>query len=179
MTIFVEGPSDRKILEILSKKLGYDLYNDNINMVDLRGTYRNIEVEYLQEINRNFLVVLNSHKGIIQSETEIREIEKLFNKHGLNDKLIILKKREIENYLSVRAIKEEFNIMNDFKIEDNADVISVVESLRGISNRGIRWRKTKSGPSIASKMNANEIDEEIIDLFKKIFKKLDDDSDIT
>lgn len=182
MTIFVEGPTDRKIIEIFGKTLGYDYDKFNINIVDLHGVYGNLEVEHLSKINRNFKVILCSHVGITERERDIEKIKTSFEREGKSVKLKILKKREIENYLSPRVIENEFKLKGgSVSINDSTEVREHVNSLIG-NNEIRKWskrNKVKIGQRIADNMTQEEIDSEIKILLNEIFEELKQDADLT
>ena len=172
LTVFVEGPSDRNIIEIFAHKMGYDFDLHNINLVDLGGTHGNLEIEHLSKINKNFIVLLNSHEGIPEREKDIVKLRKIFNDSNNSDRLIILKKREIENYLSPRVILEKFHLKTDSVIiNDSTNVIELVESLSTKGNQ-IKWgNKRKTGIELANNMSSNEISSELSEIIRKVVQQ--------
>jgi hypothetical protein len=179
MVIFTEGPSDKLILEIFAKKLDYNLDELNITMQDIGGSLNNLDVDALLKINRNFRLILCSHVGNQQMVDIIQNIEKKFKEANQTSKLIILKKREIENYLSARVIEKEFKFKpNSIVINDESNVEMLVKNTSEIYGKIEHWgTKTKRGPKIASLMDVNEIDDDIKKLFEQIVKEIKENPD--
>jgi energy-coupling factor transporter ATP-binding protein EcfA2 len=104
--VFVEGPSDRRVLAIWSELIGLHLGEHNITVVPMGGGEHaergaRIRSDVLEAVSQKSQV---PHLFIIdRDERSPAEIKKL--KSALGDRLILLQRRELENYLLVpRAI---------------------------------------------------------------------------
>jgi predicted ATP-dependent endonuclease of OLD family len=100
--VFVEGQSDRDVLNILSEKLKMSVAKKNVNILLMHGgryAHRTatIRSELLEEISLKapvpHLFLLDRDE---RSEKEIRDLQS-----KLQDRVYVLKARELENYLLV------------------------------------------------------------------------------
>ncbi|KUJ99802.1 MAG: ATP-dependent endonuclease of the OLD family-like protein [Thermococcales archaeon 44_46] len=112
--IFVEGPSDREILEIFAKNLFPNWDEYNIAVIPIGGS--NIghqDPEILAKINPNIAVILDSdlkNEGSALSPKK-EELKKKFENYGIpvhfwkkNGKIV----RTVENLFTLNAINEAF-----------------------------------------------------------------------
>jgi predicted ATPase len=100
--VFVEGPGDKEVLNAWSKTLGGSLEEHNITLLPMGGGDHAVRTAPV----RNDVLIGISQKAPIphlfvldQDERSKAEIEKLENK--LPERVHVLQKREIENYLLV------------------------------------------------------------------------------
>ncbi|WP_456365302.1 ATP-dependent endonuclease [Thermococcus sp.] len=116
--IFVEGPSDREILEIFARALfpRWDEYN--IAIIPIGGS--NIEHQYpkdLMKINPNIAVILDSDLKSESSKlsSNKKKLQEKFERHNIpvyfwkKDGKIV---RTIENLFTKKAIKKTFSEVN-------------------------------------------------------------------
>lgn len=110
LLIFVEGSNDVKFWEIVYEKfVGHKYEDDNILFVPGGGSeLHNIaEMNLMSKLNRNFMVIIDRDAGATDYNTKLEKQQKLKsfveNKGG---ELIVLRKREIENYYSPRVVME-------------------------------------------------------------------------
>ena len=132
--LFVEGPSDRDVLHAWSETLSMSLEENNVTVLPMGGGEHaegkaRVRGEILEGISRRapvpHLLVLDS------DERSPSEIEKL--KRDLKDKIKLLERREIENYLLVpRALLDAIGEKHsdDSSIVDRIDQSSAEEVQR-------------------------------------------------
>ncbi|WP_168194705.1 ATP-dependent nuclease [Thermococcus aciditolerans] len=116
--LFVEGPSDREILEIFAKALFPQWDEYNIAIVPIGGSnIRHQDPAILTKINPNIAVILDSDLRDESSELspKKKELQEKFKQHGIpvyfwkkNGKII----RTIENLFTKAAINEAFSEIN-------------------------------------------------------------------
>lgn len=162
--LFVEGPTEKAVLDIWSKKLGYNFDKLGINIIPMDGCgnaqyFGNAKI--LEEFDIPYLILLD------RDDNNYEIIEKLLNNNELNisrDNIHVLRKREIENYYSFRAVKESFPNINfsDLEINDDNNVKQTLETKTG-------QKAVYIGRKVAKEMTADEIDQE----FKEIFARLE------
>jgi hypothetical protein len=105
--VFVEGDSDETILRELSPLLGVNLSSANVGFIPIEGA-RNL-AHYAADATLSFLTKRQVRMWFLldRDEKNERDIKKLAERLGGRAKLIVLHKREIENYLLCpRAIAE-------------------------------------------------------------------------
>lgn len=161
--IFCEGTSDKDILTIFSEKLGINLEKKHINIVPV-GTKGYMEyfaeIKTLKEFGIPFVIFCDKDKD---DPEELKK--KLFAQNMLNEEqIIITTKREIENYLSERAIREVHQISNDNQIDFNEDA-DMKKQIKEITGKCLLCSET------AKAMNIEEIDAEVKTWIEK-FNKL-------
>lgn len=126
LVIFVEGSTDVKFLEHISKLDSFkniiDLNNENISIIPLVGG--NLKTW----INKNYLS--NSPvKEVHIYDSDIEEYKKLvetMNKNLDSRRIgIIIKRREIENYIPATVIEKKLDIFIDDSIKSNWSEIDV------------------------------------------------------
>lgn len=172
--IYVEGPSDKKILEEISKNIGgWSSKNITIQHLGGLGNIAYCDPKELQQINRRFAVILDSdrtNKEDNPSEDAL-EFKQQCDKIGVECK--ILQYRSIENYFSREAIKSVFNfedldedfvgkydrIPEKIKQKIGSDLIEAPNIQKGDYN------KVNHGRSIVREMYANNSSIEEIEKF--------------
>jgi len=186
--IFVEGPSDREILEIFARALfpRWDEYN--IAIIPIGGS--NIEHQYpkdLMKINPNIAVILDSdikHKGSNLSDNKIK-LQRKFEDNKIP--VYFWKKsgimiRTIENLFTKKAINEALGINLEKDIEPYDDVPLIIgrelakrkpdfDELKLNDDKFCRekYNKIKHGRKIAKKMvELGEIPIEVKELLSDI-----------
>jgi putative ATP-dependent endonuclease of OLD family len=105
--VFVEGDSDETILRELSSLLGVNLSSANVGFIPIEGA-RNL-AHYAADATLSFLTKRQVRMWFLLDRDEKNEVDikKLAERLGSDAKLIVLHKREIENYLLCpRAIAE-------------------------------------------------------------------------
>ena len=124
--LFVEGPSDQRAFEVFSESLGMSLDEHNITVLPMGGgdygsRTANVRSEVLEGISRKAAV---PHFFIIdRDERSEKEITKL--RKSLGDKIHVLSRRELENYLLIpRALIEALKS----KHKDDAPILERVSS---------------------------------------------------
>ncbi|CEP92066.1 SMC domain-containing protein [[Clostridium] sordellii] len=126
LVIFVEGPTDVKFLEHISKldsfKKIIDLNNENISIIPLIGG--NLKTW----INQNYLNN-SSIKEVHIYDSDVEDYRKLVE--DMNKSLdprrtgLILKRREIENYIPAAIIEKQLDIFIDDSTKENWSEIDV------------------------------------------------------
>lgn len=158
--VFCEGKRDQKLISIFSKKLGVNLDELYVNVIRL-GTKNYMsyfaEGKVLKEFGIPFVILLDKDT---KDTEEIKR--KLLGQNTLPpDRIFVTNKREIENYLSKRAIGVIHGIDKErqLKITDDCDVKELIERETGTS---LKYEE------IAEEMTSEEIHEDI----KKIIEKV-------
>lgn len=126
--VFVEGSGDVKFWKVAFEKIN-GAFPDDILFVPCGGDQVDffVNASLCQKINRRFLVVLDSDKGAVDYENKLANKASLIEKvESLGGKVLILQKREIENYYSRNAIQRvlgsEFQLPDEFQINDYSDI---------------------------------------------------------
>jgi putative ATP-dependent endonuclease of the OLD family len=105
--VFVEGDTDETILRELSALLGVNLSSANVGFIPIEGA-RNL-AHYAADATLSFLTKRQVRMWFLLDRDEKDEIDikKLAGRLGSRAKLVVLQRREIENYLLCpRAIAE-------------------------------------------------------------------------
>lgn len=130
--IYVEGPTDVKVLEVLAKSYVEDWQEHNITIQHLGGTenMRHCEPQKLKKINRNFAFLFDSDRTspnddlkdaveVVKEKSEEEDIE-----------CHVFERREIENYYDPDAIGEILSIpVSDDDISNYCDVPSTINRI--------------------------------------------------
>jgi predicted ATP-dependent endonuclease of OLD family len=126
--VFVEGSGDVKFWKVAFEKIN-GAFPDDILFVPCGGDQVDffVNASLCQKINRRFLVVLDSDKGAVDYESKLANKASLIEKvESLGGEVLILQKREIENYYSRNAIQRvlgnEFQLPAEFQINDYSDI---------------------------------------------------------
>ncbi|OUS14633.1 hypothetical protein A9Q93_07640 [Nonlabens dokdonensis] len=126
--VFVEGSGDVKFWEIAFEKINGSLPEDLL-FIPCGGDQVDffVNASLCQKINRRFVVILDSDKGAVDYENKLANKASLIEKvENLGGEVLILHKREIENYYSRDAIQRilgnTFQLPAEFQIEDYSDI---------------------------------------------------------
>ncbi len=126
--IFVEGSGDVKFWKIAFEKINGEL-PDDILFVPCGGDQVDffVNAHLCRKINRRFIVVLDSDKGAVDYDSKLANKAQLIAKvEELGGEVLILRKREIENYYSRDAIQrilgEDYVLPAEFQITDYSDI---------------------------------------------------------
>lgn len=109
--VFVEGPSDEGVLNELSQKLDIDIAGTNTAFVQMGGATR--FAHYAAEATLDLLSRRRVKMWFLidRDDRDDADIEKLLQRLGERAELVVLAKRELENYLlvpeAVRALIAE------------------------------------------------------------------------
>lgn len=110
LLVFVEGSNDVKFWNRIYRLVhGHTYEEDKILFVPGGGTeLHNIaEMNLMSKLNRNFMVIVDKDAGAVDYEEKLHKQERLIS--VVEDKggeVIVLRKREIENYYSPHIVKE-------------------------------------------------------------------------
>jgi hypothetical protein len=97
--VFVEGPSDQEVLAVFAVKAGVDLSRANVGFVYMGG------IRNFGYFAAKATLDLLSHRRVRlwfvvdRDEQEDEEVERLMRRMGGQAKLMVLERREVENYL--------------------------------------------------------------------------------
>lgn len=126
--VFVEGSGDVKFWEIAFEKVNGELPNDLL-FIPCGGDQVDffVNAHLCQKINRRFIVILDSDRGAVDYESKLANKAGLIEKvEDLGGEVVVLQKREIENYYSREAIQrllgDTFELPEEFQIEDYTDI---------------------------------------------------------
>lgn len=126
--IFVEGSGDAKFWKIAFEKINGELPED-ILFVPCGGDQVDffVNAHLCRKINRRFIVVLDSDRGAVDYDAKLANKAQLIAKVGeLGGEVMILRKREIENYYSRDAIQrilgDDYTLPEEFQITDYSDI---------------------------------------------------------
>jgi putative ATP-dependent endonuclease of OLD family len=130
--IYVEGPSDVKVLEALSEAYVEDWNEHNITIQHLGGTgnMRHCEPAKLKKINRNFAFLFDSDKKAADDDLkgEVQSIKEKSAREGID--CHVLERREIENYYHPDAIAAVLSIpASEDDVSKYCDIEEVVNRL--------------------------------------------------
>ncbi len=133
--VFVEGPYDEDIIREWASTLAVNLSSANVGFVHMGGV-RNF-THFAAESTLSFLTKRQVQMWFIldRDEKDDSEVVKLQELMGNKSKVIILKKREIENYLICpRAIMEFINLKRKLsgqtsngELLDEADIVKKIQ----------------------------------------------------
>lgn len=158
--IFVEGSGDVKFWEIAFLKLNGGVPND-ILFVPCGGDQVDffVNAELCRKINRRFVVVLDSDKGAIDYESKLANKAQLIEKvEALGGEVLILRKREIENYYCRDAIQRllngNFELPEEFQVEDFTDIKEEIKN-HIIQPSGVNF-KAKNNFNVFTEMTREE-----------------------
>ena len=160
LLVFVEGSNDVKFWErIYSSVHGTSYEKDGILFVPGGGTeLHNIaEMNLMSKLNRNFIVIVDKDAGAVDYHEKLKKQDKL--RKVVSEKggeLIVLRKREIENYYSPRILMELLSRkieVEEIEIEPYEDVQDKIKALA--AGRNIQM-KIKGNMEIFEKMNLDD-----------------------
>lgn len=126
--IFVEGSGDVKFWKIAFEKINGEL-PDDILFVPCGGDQVDffVNAHLCRKINRRFIVILDSDRGAVDYDAKLANKAQLIAKvEGLGGEVLILRKREIENYYSRDAIQRilggDYVLPAEFQVTDFSDI---------------------------------------------------------
>lgn len=164
LLIFVEGSNDIRFWRNIYKTyVGHDFEQDGILFLPGGGTeLHNIaEMELMHKLNRNFMVIVDKDSGAVdyqEKQYKQGKLRKLVQNKGGN--LIVLRKREIENYYAphvvMKMLEKEGIILNELHFEEYDDVPKVIEKL--VEGRKVQFKR-KNNISIFENMTADDWDQ--------------------
>ena len=165
--LFVEGPTERIVIPILAKKLGIGLREIGLSIIPIHGKgsgkyHLQVWIEASQAVAIPYFMLLDSDAkddaGRLVSSGLLKDTYNLF----------ILPRGSIEDYYPeeriIEALKSEFNI--NVTEDERKDILktprakSIKEFLTKKKLDTFGW-KLSLGRTIASKMTADEVDDEI------------------
>lgn len=110
LLVFVEGSNDVKFWDRIYRLVhGHTYEEDKILFVPGGGTeLHNIaEMNLMSKLNRNFMVIVDKDAGAVDYEEKLHKQERLISVvEAKGGEVIVLRKREIENYYSPHIVKE-------------------------------------------------------------------------
>jgi putative ATP-dependent endonuclease of OLD family len=131
--VFVEGSGDVKFWEEAFKKIA-GIIPDDILFVPCGGDQVEffVNAELCRKINRKFIFILDSDKGAIDYESKLKNKANLISKvQQLGGDFEVLRKREIENYYSKKAIQRilgsKYLLPENFQIDDYSDIKELIK----------------------------------------------------
>ncbi|WP_106793542.1 ATP-dependent endonuclease [Aquimarina sp. Aq78] len=126
--VFVEGSGDAKFWKIAFEKINGELPTD-ILFIPCGGDQVDffVNAHLCRKINRRFIVVLDSDRGAVDYDAKLANKAQLIAKvEELGGEVMILRKREIENYYSRDAIQrilgDDYALPEEFQITDYSDI---------------------------------------------------------
>lgn len=164
LLVFVEGSNDVKFWEIIYRKLvGREFQEDGILFMPGGGNeLHNIaEMNLMSKINRNFVVIVDKDAGAVDYESKLAKQERLKtlieNKGGT---LLILRKREIENYYSptvVTSMLSEVGFeVNNLEFGGYEDVQAKIKAL--FAGRTVQF-KIKNNLNVFERMSERDLEQ--------------------
>jgi len=158
--VFVEGSGDVKFWEIVLAKINGTV-PDDILFIPCGGDQVDffVNAHLCQKINRRFIVVLDSDKGAVDYESKLANKAHLIEKvEELGGEVMILRKREIENYYSRDAIQrilsDSFQLPLEFQIDDFTDIKEEIKT-HILTPSGVNF-KAKNNLSVFNEMTREE-----------------------
>lgn len=113
LLVFVEGSNDVRFWDIIYKKVtGHKFEEDEILFLPGGGDeLHNIaEMNLMHKLNRNFMVIVDGDKGAVDYADKVAKQAKLKTVvEAKGGEVIVLRKREIENYYCPRILEELLN----------------------------------------------------------------------
>lgn len=130
LLVFVEGSNDVKFWDFIFNAVsGHSYEEDGILFVPGGGNeLHNIaEMNLMSKLNRNFIVIVDKDSGAVDYEDKLRKQSRLKNTvEQKGGEVLVLRKREIENYYYPRIVKEILSEkgfeVGDFEISPFEDV---------------------------------------------------------
>lgn len=158
--IFVEGSGDIKFWEIALTKIKGEIPQD-ILFIPCGGSQVDffVNAELCKKINRRFIVVIDSDNGATDYIDKVANASKIEAKVlELGGEMMILKKREVENYYNREAIQRilgtEYQLPEAFQITDYNDIKEEMKThILEPTNLSL---KTKNNANIFNEMTREE-----------------------
>lgn len=116
--VFVEGPDDTEFFEKTSKllfegkKISDSLSANKIGFISGGGSniQHLVNLKAIRNLNRKFVVIRDSDRTSATSELSTEKINLIKKCEDYGGKCIILRKRELENYLPRQLIQDKLNV---------------------------------------------------------------------
>lgn len=140
--VFVEGPTDEEVLRELSATLDINLAQANVGFVPMGGV-RNL-ASYATENTIGFLSKRQVGLWFVmdRDERDDVEVQKLVQSLGTKAKTVVLKRRELENYLIVpSALREFIKLKGSLGGNQTAVAPTEVEILKAIDEAADRLKE--------------------------------------
>jgi len=163
--IYVEGPSDVKIIEAIAEHHieNWNEHNITIQHLGGLGNIRHCEPNKLKKINRNFAFLLDSDRTEPDADLKKEVSELSYRASGEGIRCHVLERREIENYFHSEAIGEvlSLSVPEDYftefcDVEDRAkELISAQHLPEGQEADSSDFDKIKHGKQIVEWMYEN------------------------
>ncbi|HKM00897.1 MAG TPA: AAA family ATPase [Sedimentibacter sp.] len=163
LLVFVEGSNDVKFWEIIYRKLlGRGFQNDGILFMPGGGNeLHNIaEMNLMNKLNRNFVVIVDKDAGAVDYESKLAKqlrLKQLVESKGGN--LLVLRKREIENYYSPSTVKELLSEVGyevaNLEFSDYEDVQAKLKAM--FFGRNVQF-KIKNNLNVFERMTEADLD---------------------
>lgn len=161
LLVFVEGSNDVRFWKIIYEKImGHKYEEDEILFIPGGGSeLHNIaEMNLMSKLNRNFMVIVDKDKGAVDYEAKLAKQEKIRSYiESKGGELIVLRKREIENYYCARIVIEMLSDrgikIGDINIEPYEDFPAKMKSL--FSGQNVQM-KFKNNMEIFSRMSLED-----------------------
>ena len=167
--VFVEGPSDEAIISELSKVLNLEIASENATFVQMAGSTgfshfaADATLDLLSRRRIRMWFVVDSDE---RSETEIK---RMVDRIGDRAELVVLKRRELENYLLepraiLKLVKEKAATSKDKLRDIDEDQIKrdIIEISEGLLDRVVQLLVEKKLLSpIYAKYGGNTVSEKL------------------
>lgn len=175
VAVIVEGPNDVAALKILS----HIIAQENKDIVDLRDSEEIIFIisggstlkywvqnQYLKTLGIPELHLVDRDEKVPPSyEKWCNQV----NSRGDGSKAFMTRKREMENYIHPRAIKEHFKLKEELNLNDMSDIPKIIGELVGMKSNTVKKHLNEEVISLMTYEEIKEMDcyNEIEDLWLK------------
>ena len=161
LLIFVEGSNDAKFWEIIYRKItGHSYIDDGILFLPGGGNeLHNIaEMNLMHRLNRNFMVIVDKDSGAVDYATKLAKQNRLKTLvESKGGQLVVLRKREIENYYSPSVVCEMLSEkgfeIDNIEIFDYEDVQQKIKQL--FAGRQVQF-KIKNNLEVFERMSLDQ-----------------------
>lgn len=148
LLVFVEGSNDVKFWDIVYEKVtGHRYEDDGILFVPGGGTeLHNIaEMNLMHKLNRNFMVIVDKDTGAVDYEDKVKKQNKLKEVvEAKGGEVVVLRKREIENYYCPRILEEILNkkglAISGLTIQPYEDVEKKIKNIANGKNLQMKFK---------------------------------------
>ena len=172
---FVEGPTDKKALEMWSKTLGCDYRQAGIVFVSMNGCamanyFANVSV--VNAFDLPFMIVLDKDYENSTTNKNINKLRRYLKdlKGDPENFLVILEKGAIENYYPLDIVANVMNVSRE-NINDTFYLQKPKEAIREASNGRFKDISDKYIEKICAQMAPETIDPEIHAIFDRLLSK--------
>lgn len=161
LLIFVEGSNDVKFWDIIYRKItGRSYMDDGILFLPGGGNeLHNIaEMNLMHRLNRNFMVIVDKDSGAVDYATKLEKQNRLKTLvESKGGQLVVLRKREIENYYSPSVVCEMLSEkgfeIDNIEISDYEDVQRKIKQL--FAGRQVQF-KIKNNLEVFERMSLDQ-----------------------